>query len=68
MIKMFPSLYATNVWGQTNVYDPPTRNWSYDANFNDPTQIPPKTPSLQQVIRTQWAEVTPGQDTPPAAP
>jgi hypothetical protein len=68
MINMFPSLYATNVWGQTNVYDPPTRNWSYDANFNDPTQIPPKTPSLQQVIRTQWAEVTPGQDTPPAAP
>ena len=68
MIKMFPSLYATNVWGQANVYDPPARNWSYDANFNDPTQLPPKTPSLQQVIRNQWAEVTPGQDTPPAVP
>jgi hypothetical protein len=68
MIKMFPSLYATNVWGQANVYDPPARNWAYDANFNDPTQLPPKTPSVQQVIRTQWAEVTPGQDTPPAVP
>jgi hypothetical protein len=68
MIKMFPSLYATNVWGQANVYDPPARNWSYDANFNDPTQLPPKTPSLQQVIRNQWAEVTPGQNMPPAVP
>jgi hypothetical protein len=68
MIKMFPSLYATNSWGMANVYDPPARNWSYDANFNDPTRLPPKTPSLQQVIHTQWAEVTPGQDTPPAVP
>jgi len=68
MIKMFPSLYATNVWGQANVYKPPTRNWNYDANFNNPTQLPPKTPSLQQVIRNQWAEVTPGQDTPPTVP
>jgi hypothetical protein len=68
MIKMFPSLYATNVWGQANVYNPPARNWSYNGNFNDPTQLPPKTPSLQQVIRNQWAEVTPGQDTPLAVP
>jgi hypothetical protein len=68
MIKMFPSLYATNVWGQANVYNPPARNWSYDGNFNDPTKLPPQTPSLQQVIRNQWAEVTPGQNTPPSVP
>ena len=23
MVKMFPSLYSTNVWGQTNVYKSP---------------------------------------------
>ena len=23
MVKMFPSLYATNVWGQANIYAPP---------------------------------------------
>jgi len=69
MIKMFPSLYATNVWNGINYtkhyYDPPVRNWAYDTNFNDPTKLPPKTPSLLQVIRGQWANVVPGQDAAP---
>ena len=65
MIKMFPSLYATNVWGMANVYNPPVRNWAYDVNFNNPLKLPPKTPSLLQVIRGQWATVLPGQNTAP---
>ena len=68
MVKMFPSLYATNVWGQANVYNPPKRNWAYDANFDDPTKLPPKTPSLLQVIRGQWATVPPGQNAAPMIP
>jgi hypothetical protein len=62
MVKMFPSLYATNVWGQANVYDPPRRNWAYDLNFEDPTKLPPKTPSLLQSARSQWLTVPPGQN------
>ena len=65
MIKLFPSLYATGVWGKSNVYDPPKRDWAYDANFDDPTKLPPKTPSLQQVIRGRWANVAPGQNVAP---
>jgi hypothetical protein len=65
MVKMFPSLYATNVWGKANVYNPPKRNWAYDANFDDPTKLPPKTPSLLQVNRGQWATVPPGQTAAP---
>jgi hypothetical protein len=68
MIKMFPSLYATNVWGQAKVYVPPARNWAYDANFNTPTKLPPKTPSLLKVIRSQWATLPPGQAVAPAIP
>ena len=60
MIKMFPSLYATNVWGKPNVYDPPARNWAYDANFNESTKLPPKTPSLLKAIRSQWATIPSG--------
>jgi hypothetical protein len=60
MVKMFPSLYATGVWGQNFVYDPPARNWAYDANFDDPNKLPPKTPSFLKVIRGQWATVPPG--------
>jgi hypothetical protein len=69
MIKMFPSLYATNFWSGINMtktyYGPPTRRWAYDANFDDPTKLPPKTPSLLQVMRGQWATVPPGQNTAP---
>jgi len=66
MIKMFPSLYATGVWNNNNdIYKPPVRQWAYDANFDDPTKLPPKTPSLQKVIRGQWANVAPGQNVAP---
>ncbi len=68
MIKMFPSLYATGVWGQANVYNPPKRNWAYDVNFNDPTKLPPKTPSLLKVIRGQWATVPPNSNVPTTTP
>jgi len=68
MVKMFPSLYATGVWGQANVYTPPARNWAYDANFNDPTKLPPKTPSFQKVIRGQWITVPPGTNVAAAFP
>ncbi|MGA3283853.1 MAG: hypothetical protein ABSD57_05270 [Verrucomicrobiota bacterium] len=69
MIKMFPSLYATNVWNGINYtkhyYDPPTRKWAYDANFDDPLKLPPRTPSLLVVNRGKWATVTPGQNAAP---
>jgi Tfp pilus assembly protein PilX len=69
MVKMFPSLYATNVWSgihySNHYYDPPKRNWAYDANFDDPTKLPPKTPSLLKVIRSQWANVAPDQNVAP---
>jgi hypothetical protein len=65
MVKMFPSLYATNVWGQTNVYKPPARNWTYDSNFNTPTKLPPLTPSLQVVSRGQWATLAPNSTNAP---
>jgi hypothetical protein len=63
MVKMFPSLYATNAWNNNNnIYDPPARNWAYDINFDDPTKLPPKTPSLLKVIRGQWDTVAPGSN------
>lgn len=63
MVRMFPSKYATGVWGQANVYNPPARNWAYDINFDDPTKLPPLTPSLLTVLRTRWQTVPPGTNT-----
>jgi hypothetical protein len=68
MVKMFPSLYATNPWGSTGVYDPPKRNWAYDLNFNDAAKLPPLTPSLLKVFRGQWATVAPDQNNVAANP
>ena len=67
MVKMFPSLYATNFWGTGNVYAPPARNWAYDHNFDNGAKLPPLTPGLLKTIRSVWATVPPNQTTPPVA-
>ena len=68
MVKMFPSLYATNAWGKANIYVPPKRNWAYDASFDDPTRLPPKTPSLLKVFRARWSTAVPDQNVATATP
>ena len=68
MVKMFPSLYATNAWGKANVYDAPKRNWAYDLNFSDGAKLPPLTPSLMKVFRGQWATVAPDKNVAAANP
>lgn len=68
MVKMFPSLHATNAWGKDDVYDPPKRDWAYDVNFNDASKLPPLTPSLIKLIRGKWTTVAANLNTAPAAP
>jgi hypothetical protein len=68
MVKMFPSLYATNKWKGSGVYSIPTRNWTYDPNFDTAEKLPPLTPSLMYVARGQWATVAPNTTTVAAAP
>jgi hypothetical protein len=69
MVKMFPSLYATNTWNNNNdIYAPPKRNWAYDVNFSDPSKIPPMTPKLLTVLRGQWATLPPDQNYASAMP
>ena len=63
LVKMFASVYATNAWGKANVYNPPTRQYSYDLNFNDPAKLPPLTPSLQIIYRNRWAAIAANQVT-----
>ena len=65
MVKMFPSLYATNIWGLGNVYNPPKRDWAYDLNFNNPAKLPPLTPSLLKIFRNVWTTLAPNSTNPP---
>jgi hypothetical protein len=64
MVKMFPSLYATNVWNGT-YYAPPVRRWAFDTNFRDPLKLPPWTPKFLEVFRHQWATLPSGQTVAP---
>jgi hypothetical protein len=42
----------------TTVYGPPTRNYTFDTNFNTPSLLPPSTPMLRDVNNTGFTEVT----------
>ena len=61
LVCMFSSQIADGPWpGTGTVYNPPTRNWSFDLNFNDPTKLPPLTPRATAVVRGNWAALAPG--------
>jgi hypothetical protein len=55
IVVMFPSIYATNFWNTPgNYYNPPTRHWGFDVNFNNPLLLPPLTPKFYKMIRGTW--------------
>jgi hypothetical protein len=55
IVVLFYSQYATNSWQETgNYYNPPTRNWSFDLNFNTAFKLPPLTPDSRAMIRGNW--------------
>jgi hypothetical protein len=55
MVCMFPSQIATAPWpGTGTVYNPPTRNWAFDQNFNNSAKQPPLMPFVISVNRGAW--------------
>ena len=45
MVNFYPSVRATNFFKNPGIYyNAPTRRFSFDQNFNDPTKLPPGTP------------------------
>jgi len=55
IVVMFPSIYATNHWGQANVYSVPTRHWAFDQNFKGASGLPPLSPSSRALVRGNWS-------------
>ena len=55
IVVLFYSQWATNSWIQTgNYYNPPTRNWAFDLNFQQASKLPPLTPAIKAMIRGNW--------------
>ena len=60
IMNLFNSKSATHVFVNPGTYyDPPTRQFSYDLNFQDPAKQPPGIPCAMVLVRLNWA-------TPPA--
>lgn len=60
MVVMYYSKIARAPWGGSDVYNPPNRQWTFDLNFMDSTKLPPGTPEVRALIRSEWAAVRPG--------
>lgn len=55
MISMFYSQYNTGVFKCCSaVYGAPTRNYFFDTQFLDPNNLPPGTPSFQDVVSLSY--------------
>ena len=59
MVALFASQIATGPAGFVEVNNPPSRKYGFDVNFKDPNRLPPGTPRLRTVIRSQWAAMQP---------
>jgi hypothetical protein len=60
MVCAFSSQIADYDWpGTGTVYNPPTRNWAFDNNFNNPAKTPPLMPKVIMVQRSKWVLLAP---------
>jgi type II secretory pathway pseudopilin PulG len=61
LISLYYSQYATGVYKCCNlVYNPPTRNYYFDNAFLNPSNLPPGTPMLQDVVNlSYWQDFRP---------
>jgi hypothetical protein len=51
---LWHSRYADGPYGSSNVYGPPTRNWSFDTDFLALGNLPPQTPRIYKITVTGW--------------
>ncbi len=57
LVSLTFSQQSTGLWGNGPYYRPPTRDWEFDTRFEDPTQLPPGTPVVGNVIHTAFRPV-----------
>ena len=57
LVSLSTSIYATGAWGYGWYYKAPRRNWVFDMRFEDPSNLPPGTPTVGNVIHTAFRPV-----------
>jgi hypothetical protein len=46
IVSLGPPRKSSSTWGPFTYYSAPNRVWSYETRFNDPSQLPPMTPTF----------------------
>ena len=60
IVNLFDSVRATNQFQNPGVYYyAPSRQFSFDQNFTDPSKQPPGTPMLGAILRSKWSAPPP---------
>jgi Tfp pilus assembly protein PilX len=56
MINLWNSVQANAPWSYGIYYEAPNRVWSYDSDLDDPSLLPPETPTFRVFQRTGWKQ------------
>ena len=56
LVSVHESVIANSTWNGT-YYSPPVRDWSFDTRFEDPTNLPPGTPVVGNILHTAFRPV-----------
>jgi hypothetical protein len=57
LVSLYYAQYATGVFKCcTTVYSPPTRNYSFDTDFLNPSKLPPGTPQFRDVVNVSYRQ------------
>lgn len=58
LVSLFQSRHAARRrWNWWAYYGAPDRDWQFDLRFQDPTQLPPGTPTVGSVLQTAFRPV-----------
>ena len=52
MVELYQSKQSIGEWGKANVYNPPTRQWYFDTNFQ--TNLPPGSIAIYTYVKGRW--------------
>ena len=53
MVELYQSKQSIGEWGKANVYNPPTRQWYFDSNFQ--TKPPPGSIMIYTYLKGRWS-------------
>jgi hypothetical protein len=56
-IDLWESEIADGQWSYGSYYTAPDRNWEFDTDLLDPTNLPPGTPLISIIQKVSWREV-----------